>query len=111
MVAMASCSHWLVAEDSELDRRVRLRPAEFPQQDVLLPRLPAADHQAFVHDVDRPGVHGAHGIAADGHGFDDAVGVSLEDTAVHEGTGVAFVAVADDVLHGVTTNGLFVVCP
>ncbi len=41
---------------------------------------------------------GAEGIAGDHHPFDDSVGVAFQDRAVHEGAGVALVAVADDVL-------------
>ncbi|MFM1944516.1 MAG: hypothetical protein RI897_3498 [Verrucomicrobiota bacterium] len=40
---------------------------------------------------------GTDGVGGDGHTFDDAVGVTFEDAAVHEGAGVAFVAVTDDV--------------
>ena len=39
-----------------------------------------------------------HGDCGDGQAFDDPVGERLEDHAVHERPGVAFVAVADDVL-------------
>ena len=41
----------------------------------------------------RPG-----GVAGDGHGLEDHVGVALQHRAVHERAGVAFVGVADDVL-------------
>ncbi len=40
----------------------------------------------------------AHGVAGDGHAFDDAVRIALQDAAVHECSGVAFVGVADGVL-------------
>ena len=40
---------------------------------------------------------GADGVAADGHGLDDAVRVAFHDGTVHERTRVAFVGVADDV--------------
>ena len=48
-------------------------------------------------DVDET-LGGADGVAADGHSLDDAVGVTLEDGTIHEGTGVTLVGVADDVL-------------
>ena len=41
---------------------------------------------------------GADGVAAQHHAFEQAVRVALDDGAVHEGAGVAFVGVADDVL-------------
>ena len=37
-------------------------------------------------------------VAGDGHAFEHAVRVALQDAAVHERAGVALVAVADDVL-------------
>ena len=40
----------------------------------------------------------ADGVGGDGHAFEDAVRVAFEHGAVHEGAGVAFVGVADDVL-------------
>ena len=39
-----------------------------------------------------------HGIGPDGHAFDDGMGVALQDAPVHEGPGVAFIGIADDVL-------------
>ena len=43
---------------------------------------------------------GAHGIAGDGHAFQDPVGVAFHDVAVLDGAGLAFIGVADDVLGG-----------
>ena len=40
---------------------------------------------------------GADGVGGDGHAFEHAVRVALEHAAVHEGAGIAFVGVADDV--------------
>ncbi len=40
---------------------------------------------------------GPHGLGGDHHAFDDAIGKRLQEHAVHEGPGVAFVAVADDI--------------
>ena len=40
----------------------------------------------------------ADGVAADGHGFHDAVGVAFKDGTVHERAGVALIRVADHVL-------------
>ncbi len=51
----------------------------------------------FGSDVDDAGVS-ADCVAADGHGFEDGVGVALQDSAVHECAGVAFVSIADHVL-------------
>ncbi len=42
---------------------------------------------------------GANGVGGDGHTFDDGMGVAFQHAAVHEGTRVAFVGVADDVFH------------
>ena len=51
---------------------------------------------------------GADGVAADQHALDDAVGVALEDGAVHERAGVALVGITDDVLlvAGLVVGGL-----
>ncbi len=40
----------------------------------------------------------SHGIAADGHSLDEAVGISFKDRAVHKGARVAFVSVTDHIL-------------
>src|ERR1019366_2289819 len=40
----------------------------------------------------------AHGVAGDGHAFEHAVGVALQNGAIHESAGVAFIGIADDVL-------------
>jgi len=42
---------------------------------------------------------GADRVGCDGHAFDHAMRVALEDAAVHERAGVAFVPVTEDVLH------------
>ena len=44
---------------------------------------------------------GPHGVARDGHGLQDGVGVALQHRAVHERAGIALVGVAADVLHPV----------
>ena len=54
-------------------------------------RVLGADVDVSLPDADREG--------ADRHPLDDAVGVALQDAAVHEGAGIALVAVAEDVLH------------
>ena len=60
--------------------------------------LQAADGQGILRpDVDVALV-GPGGHARDHHALQHAVGVALHDGAVHEGTGVALVAVADHVL-------------
>ena len=48
-------------------------------------------------DVD-PAFICADRVAADGHGFQDRVGIAFQQGAVHERAGVAFVSVADEVL-------------
>ncbi len=40
---------------------------------------------------------GADGLGGDDHSFEYAIGEGFEDHAIHEGAGVAFVAVADDI--------------
>ena len=42
---------------------------------------------------------GADGVGRNRHAFDHAVRIAFQDAAIHERAGVAFVAVADDVLH------------
>ena len=44
---------------------------------------------------------GTHGVARDGHGLNDGVGVALQHRPVHEGAGVALVGVTADVLDAV----------
>jgi hypothetical protein len=39
----------------------------------------------------------ADGVGGDGHALEDAVGIALEDRPIHEGAGVALIAVADHV--------------
>ena len=49
---------------------------------------------------------GTDGVAGDGHGLDDAVGVPLQHRAVHKGPGVPLVGVAADKLHPVGAHGV-----
>ncbi len=51
----------------------------------------------FGADVGIALVHIADGICADGHTFDNRVGIALKDGAVHVGPGIAFVTIADNV--------------
>ena len=44
---------------------------------------------------------GPHGVARDGHGLQNGMGVALQHRAVHERAGIALVGVAADVLHPV----------
>ena len=46
--------------------------------------------------VDVPLV-GADGLGGDDHAFQNGVGIGLQDAAVHEGAGIAFVGVAQDI--------------
>ena len=56
----------------------------------------ASDGQGiFVADVENS-FASADGAGGNGHAFDDAIGEGFEQHAIHEGPGVAFVAVADD---------------
>ena len=88
---------------AELDVEVKAAAEDVLAEEAVLAGLVDGDLQA----VDGEGVLGTNvnqtlggtdGVAADGHGLDDAVGVALEDGTVHEGTGVALVGVADNVL-------------
>ena len=45
------------------------------------------------------------GIGGNGHAFEDAVRVRLHDHAVHKRAGIAFVAVADEVLFVARSSG------
>ena len=82
----------------------------FSQKPVFL-RLLDGDLQPLY----RNGVFGSHvditlagadGIACDGHGLDDRVGVALQDAAVHKGAGVALVGVAAGELLPVGADGV-----
>ena len=67
--------------------------------------LQAADGQGILRaDVDVALV-GPGGHARDHHALQHAVGVALHDGAVHEGAGVALVAVADHVLRARHSGG------
>ena len=57
---------------------------------------PAHGQRILRPDINIPLV-AAHGAAGDHHALQHAVGVTLHNGAVHERTGVALVAVADDV--------------
>ena len=62
--------------------------------------------RVFGADVDIA-FGGTHGVCGDGQAFDNGVGVCLQDRAVHEGAGISFVGVADDILlvaRGVATE-------
>ena len=65
---------------------------------------PVHGHGVLGADID-VALGGAGGHARDDHALDDLVRVALHAGAVHEGAGVALVAVADDVL-----DGLFRMC-
>ena len=60
---------------------------------------PVHGHGVLGADID-VALGRARGNARDDHALDDLVRVALHAGAVHEGAGVALVAVADDVLHG-----------
>ena len=71
-------------------------------------RFQAGDRQRVLRaDVDIALV-AAGGYGGDEHSLDDGVGVALHDGAVHEGAGVAFVAVAHHILlpGGLETDAL-----
>ena len=53
-------------------------------------------HRVLGADVD-VALGGAHGVGGDAHAFQDGVGVALQDRAVHEGAGIALVAITDEV--------------
>ena len=42
----------------------------------------------------------AHGIGADEHSFDDPVGIAFQHTAIHEGTWVTLIRIADHIFLG-----------
>ena len=76
-----------------------------PQQAVLLGlpdgHLKAVDGDGILGaDID-VALMGADGVAGDGHGLDDAVGVALQHGAVHERARIALVGVAADEFHPV----------
>ena len=87
---------------AELDIEVEAAAEDVLAEEAVFAGLLDGDLEAvdgegiFGTDVDET-LGGADGVAADGHSFDDAVGVTLEDGAVHEGAGVTLVGVADDV--------------
>jgi hypothetical protein len=58
---------------------------------------PRDGQRVFGSAVDVP-LGGVDGKGRDGHPFEDAEGIALEDAPVHERPGVALVGVADDVL-------------
>ena len=60
---------------------------------------PVHGHGILGADID-VALGRARGNARDDHALDDLVRVALHAGAVHEGAGVALVAVADDVFHG-----------
>ena len=76
----------------------------FGAQQAACPGLVDGQSQAlhrqgiFMAHIDEALV-GADGVAADDHAFQDGVGVALHHRPVHEGPGVAFVAVADEIFH------------
>ena len=70
-----------------------------PRSPATLERLvdPLDGQRILGADVEEALV-GADGAGGDGHALDHAVGERFQQHAVHERAGIAFVAVADDVL-------------
>ena len=69
-----------------------------PLPKMFFPSSPRLDRQRILRaDVDDAGMR-ADRVTADGHRFKDGVGVALQNRAVHEGTGVPLVSIADDEL-------------
>ena len=70
--------------------------------------LQAVDGQGIFGPAVDVALGGPDGVGADGHALQHRVGVALQDAPVHEGPGVAFVGVADDVfLIGLVFGGEF----
>ena len=72
-------------------------------QEAPLPRLldgnaQALDGQGILGPDIGVALAGPDGVARDDHGLDDAVGIPLQQAAVHEGAGIPLVAVAQHVL-------------
>ena len=88
---------------AELDVEVEASAEDVLTEEAILAGLADGDLQTvdgqriLGTDVHKT-LAGTDGVATDGHGLDDAVGVTLEDGTIHESTGVALVGVADDVL-------------
>ena len=59
--------------------------------------LDPLDRQGILRANIKNSLVGADGAGGDGHSLDDAIGKGLQQHAVHEGAGIAFVAVADEV--------------
>ena len=78
------CAHDVIAQKTVL---LRLGDGRFQ---------PAHGQRILRPDINIPLV-AAHGAAGDHHALQHAVGVTLHNGAVHERTGIALVAVADDV--------------
>ena len=89
---------------ADLEVEVELGAQDVVPQETEFPGLVDGEFQAlhrqgvFVAHVD-VALAGADGIGPDDHALDDGVGVALHDRPVHEGPGVALVAVADDELY------------
>ena len=77
------CAHDVIAQKTVL---LRLGDGRFQ---------PAHGQRILRPDINIPLV-AAHGAAGDHHALQHAVGVTLHNGAVHERTGIALVAVADD---------------
>ncbi len=87
---------------ADLDVEGEAGPQDIGSQEARFPGLVDGQGQAlhrqgiFMAHVDVALV-GADGVSPDDHAFQDGVGVALHDGPVHEGPGVAFVPVADQV--------------
>lgn len=87
----------------DLQIEVEAAAEDAAAQKAPFPGLPEGDLQTLDgQGILRPDVDVAfassNGIAADNHTLDDSVGVTFQDTAVHERSGIALIRVADDVL-------------
>ena len=90
--------------EADFDVEVEGRIADVVAQQAAAPRFaqcggePGDGHRILGADVDEA-LAGADGIGRDGHALDDAMRIAFHHAAIHEGAGVALVAVADHILH------------
>ncbi len=88
--------------DADFKIKRKIAAKELFTQKAPLPRFINGIAEPFHRDgIFGPNIDisfiGAHGKAADHHRFDYAVGIPLQDAAIHKSAGVPFVGIADDV--------------
>ena len=104
-------AHESAGAQAQLNVKGKAGAQDVSAQKAVFSGLSDGDLQPLDGDgVLRPDIDvalaGSHGVAGDGHSFNDGEGIPLQHGAVHEGAGIALVGVAADILYPIAALGL-----